>query len=153
MAFCPLWHSIISEALMWYPPKSNHYNTRLYFNQTILPHTQILSNANLQKKKKKKKRVGSVLFRQPRPNPRSSSPRRQRNRRRQGSQSETTTPGYRWVHFNVKIDDEDRHYKFQVMVSCHTSKAPGPRLNIKTVLSTYGDFHVKDKTAVRSSYL
>ena len=31
--------------------------------------------------------------------------------------------------------------------------APGPRLNIKTVLSTYGDFHVKDKTAVRTSYL
>ena len=30
---------------------------------------------------------------------------------------------------------------------------PGPRLNIKTVLSTYGDFHVKDKTAVRTSYL
>ena len=29
----------------------------------------------------------------------------------------------------------------------------GPRLNIKTVLSTYGDFHVKDKTAVRMSYL
>ena len=27
----------------------------------------------------------------------------------------------------------------------------GPRLNIKTVLSTYGDFHVKDKTAVRTS--
>ena len=25
---------------------------------------------------------------------------------------------------------------------------PGPRLNIKTVLFTYGDFHVKDKTAV-----
>ena len=25
--------------------------------------------------------------------------------------------------------------------------------NIKTVLSTYGDFHVKDKTAVRTSYL
>ena len=32
-------------------------------------------------------------------------------------------------------------------------KEPGPRLNIKTVLSTYGDFHVKDKTAVRTSYL
>ena len=32
-------------------------------------------------------------------------------------------------------------------------KSPGPRLNIKTVLSTYGDFHVKDKTAVRTSYL
>ena len=30
---------------------------------------------------------------------------------------------------------------------------PGPRLNIKTVLSMYGDFHVKDKTAVRTSYL
>ena len=28
---------------------------------------------------------------------------------------------------------------------------PGPRLNIKTVLSTYADFHVKDKTAVRES--
>ena len=33
------------------------------------------------------------------------------------------------------------------------SSTPGPRLNIKTVLSTYGDFHVKDKTAVRTSYL
>ena len=38
---------------------------------------------------------------------------------------------------------------------CHSLmyKDPGPRLNIKTVLSTYGDFHVKDKTAVRTSYL
>ena len=27
---------------------------------------------------------------------------------------------------------------------------PAPRLNIKTVLSTYGDFHVKDKTDVLS---
>ena len=34
-----------------------------------------------------------------------------------------------------------------------TNEDPGPRLNIKTVLSTYGDFHVKDKTAVRTSYL
>ena len=33
------------------------------------------------------------------------------------------------------------------------SRPFGPRLNIKTVLSTYGDFHVKDKTAVRTSYL
>ena len=32
-------------------------------------------------------------------------------------------------------------------------RCPGARLNIKTVLSTYGDFHVKDKTAVRTSYL
>ena len=36
--------------------------------------------------------------------------------------------------------------------STHSQDA-GPRLNIKTVLSTYGDFHVKDKTAVRTSYL
>ena len=37
---------------------------------------------------------------------------------------------------------------------CHTHKdTAGPRLNIKTVLSTYGDFHVKDKTAIRMSYL
>ena len=34
-----------------------------------------------------------------------------------------------------------------------TISIAGPRLNIKTVLSTYGDFHVKDKTAVRTSYL
>ena len=32
-------------------------------------------------------------------------------------------------------------------------ETPGPRLIIKTVLSTYGDFHVKDKTAARTSYL
>ena len=32
-------------------------------------------------------------------------------------------------------------------------EASGPRLNIKTVLSAYGVFHVKDKTAVRTSYL
>ena len=29
----------------------------------------------------------------------------------------------------------------------------GPRLNIKTVFPSYGDSHVKDKTAVRTSYL
>ena len=42
-----------------------------------------------------------------------------------------------------------------VSPSCPISitPCPGPRLNIKTVLSTYGDFHVKDKTAVRTSYL
>ena len=34
-----------------------------------------------------------------------------------------------------------------------THNTSGPRLNIKTVLSTYDDFHVKDKTAVRTSYL
>ena len=38
---------------------------------------------------------------------------------------------------------------------CNSPQAtePGPRLNIKTVLSTYGDFHIKDKTVVRTSYL
>ena len=41
----------------------------------------------------------------------------------------------------VMIDQSDFH------------ESPGPRLNIKTVLSMYGDFHVKDKTAVRTSYL
>ena len=34
-----------------------------------------------------------------------------------------------------------------VLAPC-IAKSSGPRLNIKTVLSTYGDFHVKDKTAV-----
>ena len=37
--------------------------------------------------------------------------------------------------------------------SGNSFKTSGPRLNIKTVLSTYGDFHVEDKTAVRMSYL
>ena len=32
-------------------------------------------------------------------------------------------------------------------------KSPGPRLNIKDRLSRYGDSHVKDKTAGRTSYL
>ena len=36
---------------------------------------------------------------------------------------------------------------------CRSRKTSGPCLNIKTVLSMYGDFHVKDKTAVRTSYL
>ena len=40
------------------------------------------------------------------------------------------------------------------ILQCKPATRPtGPRLNIKTVLSTYGDFHVKDKTAVRTSYL
>ena len=40
-----------------------------------------------------------------------------------------------------------------VMGVGQAARRPGPRLHIKTVLSTYGDFHVKDKTAVRTSYL
>ena len=39
------------------------------------------------------------------------------------------------------------------LYGCISCEEPGLRLNIKTVLSTYGDFHVKDKTAVRTSYL
>ena len=42
---------------------------------------------------------------------------------------------------------------YYIWLSMEELKHPGPRLNIKTVLSTYGDFHVKDKTAVRTSYL
>ena len=43
--------------------------------------------------------------------------------------------------------------KYTATILAAIKKASGPRLNIKTVLSTYGDFHVKDKTAVRTSYL
>ena len=37
--------------------------------------------------------------------------------------------------------------------SCCSSYTPGPRLNINTVFPRYGDYHVKDKTVVRPSYL
>ena len=39
------------------------------------------------------------------------------------------------------------------IIGSNLTEIAGPRLNIKTVLSTYGDFHVKDKTASRTSYL
>ena len=42
------------------------------------------------------------------------------------------------------LRDEPKGERFEVIRA---------RLNIKTVLSTYGDFHVEDKTAVRTSYL
>ena len=48
---------------------------------------------------------------------------------------------------------EKEYSGFGVNIMPADSQSPGPRLNIKTVLSTYGDFHVKDKTAVRTSYL
>ena len=32
-------------------------------------------------------------------------------------------------------------------------REPGPRLNIKTIFPRYGDFHIKDKTVVRPSYI
>ena len=43
--------------------------------------------------------------------------------------------------------------RIHLALTCLSMKYTGPRLNIKTVLSAYGDFHVKDKTAVRTSYL
>ena len=50
-------------------------------------------------------------------------------------------------------DASTRVMMMLIIVTAAAATAPGPRLNIKTVLSTYGDFHVKDKTAVRTSYL
>ena len=49
-----------------------------------------------------------------------------------------------------KLDETELILRRESSIIC---EEPGPRLNIKTVLSTYGDFHVKDKTAVRTSYL
>ena len=57
----------------------------------------------------------------------------------------------------VKHINEGNHIgavEFSIMVNPESAlKVLGPRLNIKTVLSAYGNFHVKDKTAVRTSYL
>ena len=56
---------------------------------------------------------------------------------------EKTSKTFYWLSFqktDIASDLEDKD-------------PSGPRLNIKTVLSTYGDFHLKDKTAVRTSYL
>ena len=47
----------------------------------------------------------------------------------------------------------DNNIKVCMQSKGYWHRYPGPRLNIKTVLSTYGDFHDKDKTAVRTSYL
>ena len=51
----------------------------------------------------------------------------------------------------LPVDSPHKMLNFHVLFV--VGPLPGPRLNIKTVLSTYGDFHVKDKTAVRTSYL
>ena len=57
----------------------------------------------------------------------------------------------------VEVQNNTRAYLFYLVnimaAKTFATRLPGPRLNIKTVLSTYGDFHVKDKTAVRTSYL
>ena len=58
-----------------------------------------------------------------------------------------------WKCFLIKVDYEEA---ISETVECNYLSLPlipGPCLNIKTVLSTHGDFHVKDKTAVRTSYL
>ena len=57
--------------------------------------------------------------------------------------------------FNQHTEEKQPHISWLMTSSCSCWLLwePGPRLNIKTVLSTYGDFHVKDKTAVRTSYL
>ena len=53
----------------------------------------------------------------------------------------------------ITSPSEILYYAQEENIKWREGKRPGPRLNIKTVLSTYGDFHVKDKTAVRTSYL
>ena len=63
--------------------------------------------------------------------------------------------GARWIFYTENLLYANL---FSYITSSHTEnilygRTSGPRLNIKTVLSTYGDFHVKDKTAVRTSYL
>ena len=52
-------------------------------------------------------------------------------------------------YFNEKQSQAASH----ITVMLTKLQTPGPRLNIKTVLSRYGDSYVKDKTAVRTSYL
>ena len=61
-------------------------------------------------------------------------------------------PHNRRPNHRTEVALEISLYLFQILVYCFIC-IPGPRLNIKTVLSTYGDFHVEDKTAVRTSYL
>ena len=57
-------------------------------------------------------------------------------------------------HAKTHLKDSIKHYRnYNQKYHHNIMPDPGPGLNIKTVLSTYGDFHVKDKTAVRTSYL
>ena len=61
---------------------------------------------------------------------------------------------YNAVNFHQSLQCGIQHNVWTYTTRVNTSgNNSGPRLNIKTVLSTYGDFHVKDKTAVRTSYL
>ena len=60
-------------------------------------------------------------------------------------------PALKWMPQN--LTNEVKVGSGEGLMLPDSNPLPGPRLNIKTVLSTYGDFHVKDKTAVRTSYL
>ena len=63
------------------------------------------------------------------------------------------------VALNFKLTDTKtqqhtiKYTRYADFVDALPTMDTEPRLNIKTVLSTYGDIHVKDKTAVRTSYL
>ena len=68
----------------------------------------------------------------------------------------TPTPGQVHLMYVIaRCDDKHTEQQTSINTSSYHSEfsQTGPRLNIKTVLFTYGDFHVKDKTAVRTSYL
>ena len=60
--------------------------------------------------------------------------------------------GYLYINEALKCSTFIQNYNYDDDDGGSEDRA-GPCLNIKTVLSTYGDFHVKDKTAVRKSYL
>ena len=59
----------------------------------------------------------------------------------------------RWIHCSGVDTILRLGGTYTQKTNCFIIGPGNNRLNIKTVLSTYGDFHVKDKTAVRTSYL
>ena len=54
-----------------------------------------------------------------------------------------------WIEITSMDSFHGTYFDFPDVYSEYSLYNTGPRLNIKTVLSTYGDFHIKDKTAVR----
>ena len=58
------------------------------------------------------------------------------------SYSACISPSLTWLNYIQQTTPQYNCFWFSLL--------SGPHLNIKTVLSTYGDFHVKDKTAVLS---
>ena len=72
-------------------------------------------------------------------------------------QTSWNSSGDEFIFENVNINLKFESFPYTdlalaVEMLPHGRQGSGPCLNIKTVLSTYGDFHVKDKTAVRTSY-